>query len=219
MPLYIFYTMVQKSQKWPKTQIKRVPALKSGSHKKELFWNFVGLEPTVLNHRADESWTCQPDTPPDHLHEDGPVVYPANAFDSHLRGDSAPLVQVWQNLKKRLFGFAARNRLSLSLPLSCSSSSYFLSFSKQKKKNKKELNTQIVERGCKLVHKSYRDYWWELAESSLWLTAKHVSSLWYASLAYRDCTLASSVWSCQSVLFKRVEAVGNKKSTYGLSKL
>ena len=23
MPLYVFYTMVQKSQKWPKTQIKR----------------------------------------------------------------------------------------------------------------------------------------------------------------------------------------------------
>ena len=27
MPLYLFYTMVQKSQKWPKTQIKG-PALK-----------------------------------------------------------------------------------------------------------------------------------------------------------------------------------------------
>ena len=41
-------------------------------------------------------------------------------------------LQVRQNLKKRLFGLAARNRLSLSLPLSFSSSSYFLSFSKQK---------------------------------------------------------------------------------------
>ena len=40
--------------------------------------------------------------------------------------------QVQQNLKKRLFGLAACNRLSLSLPLSLSSSSYFLSFSKQK---------------------------------------------------------------------------------------
>ena len=31
MPLYLFYTMVQKSQKWPKTQIKGVgggPALR-----------------------------------------------------------------------------------------------------------------------------------------------------------------------------------------------
>ena len=42
------------------------------------------------------------------------------------------LVQVRQNLKKRLFGLAARNRLSLFLPLSFSSSSYFLSFLKQK---------------------------------------------------------------------------------------
>ena len=24
MPLYVFYTMVQKSQKWPKTQIKGI---------------------------------------------------------------------------------------------------------------------------------------------------------------------------------------------------
>ena len=28
MPLNVFYTMVQKSQKWPKTQIKGGPALK-----------------------------------------------------------------------------------------------------------------------------------------------------------------------------------------------
>ena len=28
MPLDLFYTMVQKSQKWPKTQIKGGPALK-----------------------------------------------------------------------------------------------------------------------------------------------------------------------------------------------
>ena len=35
---------------------------------------------------------------------DGPVVYPANAFDSRLRGDSMiryRLVQVRQNLKKK----------------------------------------------------------------------------------------------------------------------
>ena len=30
MPLNLFYTMVQKSQKWPKTQIKGGPALKAG---------------------------------------------------------------------------------------------------------------------------------------------------------------------------------------------
>ena len=29
MPLNLFYTMVQKSQKWPKTQIKGGPALRS----------------------------------------------------------------------------------------------------------------------------------------------------------------------------------------------
>ena len=31
MPLFVFYTMVQKSQKWPKTQIKGGPALISYS--------------------------------------------------------------------------------------------------------------------------------------------------------------------------------------------
>ena len=31
MPLYLFYAMVQKSQKWPKTQIKGGPALSSDS--------------------------------------------------------------------------------------------------------------------------------------------------------------------------------------------
>ena len=44
------------------------------------------------------------------------------------------LVQVRQNLKKRLFGLAACNRFCLSLPLSFSSSSNFLSFSIQKSK-------------------------------------------------------------------------------------
>ena len=29
MPLYLFYTVVQKSRKWPKTQIKGGPAVKS----------------------------------------------------------------------------------------------------------------------------------------------------------------------------------------------
>ena len=39
MPLNLFYTMVQKSQKWPKTQIKGGPALrpqtKSGRKQRE----------------------------------------------------------------------------------------------------------------------------------------------------------------------------------------
>ena len=33
MPLNLFYTMVQKSQKWPKTQIKGGSCLKTGSYK------------------------------------------------------------------------------------------------------------------------------------------------------------------------------------------
>ena len=41
-------------------------------------------------------------------------------------------ILIRQNLQKRLFGLAARNRLSLSLPLSFSPSSSFLSFSIQK---------------------------------------------------------------------------------------
>ena len=60
------------------------------------------------------------------------MVYPANAFDSRLRGDQVPLGSSPTKSQKRLFELAARNRLSLSLPLSFSSSSYFLSFSKQK---------------------------------------------------------------------------------------
>ena len=36
MSLYVFYTMVQKSQKWPKTQIKGGPALiKAGATQTE----------------------------------------------------------------------------------------------------------------------------------------------------------------------------------------
>ena len=37
--------------------------------RKIFFWDFVGLEPITSSS------------------EDGPVVYPANAFDSRLRGD------------------------------------------------------------------------------------------------------------------------------------
>ena len=40
MPLYLFYTMVQKSQKWPKTQIKGGggPALTSRSLRRWKSW-------------------------------------------------------------------------------------------------------------------------------------------------------------------------------------
>ena len=49
--------------------------------RKVFFWDFVGLEPSGPNYLADESQTCYPDTPPGH------PMYPANAFDSRLRGD------------------------------------------------------------------------------------------------------------------------------------
>ena len=62
--------------------------------------------------------------------EDGPVVYPANAFDSYLRGDKVPLGSSKTISQKRLFGLAARNCLAVPLPRSFSSSSYFFSFSK-----------------------------------------------------------------------------------------
>ena len=35
--------------------------------------------------RKNENQACL------HRHDDGPVVYPADAFDSRLRGDSVPL--------------------------------------------------------------------------------------------------------------------------------
>ena len=38
MSLYFFYTIVQKSQKWPKTQIKGGPALSSGYLSILSFW-------------------------------------------------------------------------------------------------------------------------------------------------------------------------------------
>ena len=37
--------------------------------------------------------------------EDGPVVYPANAFDSSLRGDYYRLVQVKKKKKKKIMSF------------------------------------------------------------------------------------------------------------------
>ena len=56
------------------------------------------------------------------------MVYPANAFDSGLRGDQVPLGSSPTKSQRGLFGLAARNRLSLSLPCSFFSSSHFLSF-------------------------------------------------------------------------------------------
>ena len=101
------------------------------SRLKIFFWDFVGLEPSgTWSPRWRESnalagYTTGPSI--------GPVVYPANAFDSRQRGDIRyRLVQVRQNLKTRLFGLAACNCLSLFLPLSFSPPSYFLSFSIQK---------------------------------------------------------------------------------------
>ena len=38
MCLYFFYNMVQKSQKWPKTQIKGGPALSSAGFESVKFW-------------------------------------------------------------------------------------------------------------------------------------------------------------------------------------
>ena len=73
------------------------------------------------------------------------MVYPANAFDSRLRGDQVPLGSgSTKSQKERLFGLAACNRLFIFLPLSFSSSSYLLSFSKQ---NFKKLNIILFLKG------------------------------------------------------------------------
>ena len=52
MPLYLFYTMVQKSQKWPKTQIKGGPALgvlskvrTSRTNERTFIWEGGGQDP------------------------------------------------------------------------------------------------------------------------------------------------------------------------------
>ena len=47
MPLNLYYTMVQKSQKWPKTQIKGGPALSLT----RVFWDLSWCETTCDNSR------------------------------------------------------------------------------------------------------------------------------------------------------------------------
>ena len=56
--------------------------------RKVFFWDFVGLEPsgTLSPRRRESNAFAGPSRS-----SDGPVVYPANAFDSRLRGDKAPL--------------------------------------------------------------------------------------------------------------------------------
>ena len=56
------------------------------------------------------------------------------------------LVQVRQNLKKRLFWLAARNRLSVSLPLKFSSSSYFLSIFHKAKPTPRQISLYACRR-------------------------------------------------------------------------
>ena len=54
MPLNLFYTMVQKSQKWPKTQIKGGPALKAGVTSGD--WGGIKLQQwkrTLARNRVD----------------------------------------------------------------------------------------------------------------------------------------------------------------------
>ena len=63
--------------------------------------------------------------------EDGPVMYPANAFVSRLRGGYVPLGSS-PTKSEKTFRVGGRNRPPLSLRLSFSPSSYFLSFSIQK---------------------------------------------------------------------------------------
>ena len=63
------------------------------------FWDFVGLEPSVWSPCRRQSnalaghttWLSGEGTSSAILFEDGQVVYTANAFDSRLWGDCAPL--------------------------------------------------------------------------------------------------------------------------------
>ena len=58
MPLNLFYTMVQKSQKWPKTQIKGGPALNDVSDRFG-FWSprsaKLGEEGSSIEERAAQA--------------------------------------------------------------------------------------------------------------------------------------------------------------------
>ena len=56
MPLNLFYTMVQKSQKWPKTQIKGGPAL-------NLFFSGGSVSPSRLAKESCRRWRNLVDPP------------------------------------------------------------------------------------------------------------------------------------------------------------
>ena len=58
MPLDFFYTMVQKSQKWPKTQIKGGPALKEWAVDQiwYLFQNHLAKHKSVRSAERTPSW-------------------------------------------------------------------------------------------------------------------------------------------------------------------
>ena len=105
------------------------------------------LKQAVPNHLADESQTRRQDTPPDHLNRlRGKMVrwcIRLTRLTLACEVIRYRLVQVRQNLEKRLVGLAARNRLSLSLPLSFSYLSYPLSFSKRK-----SIKFRLVEHTC-----------------------------------------------------------------------
>ena len=76
--------------------LQKKKRLKKNAKHSSFFEILSDWNQAVTNHLTDECQTRQPDTPPDHpqggpVHphndEDGSVVYPANAFDSRLRGD------------------------------------------------------------------------------------------------------------------------------------
>ena len=71
MPLYVFYIMMQKSQKWPKTQIKGGPALNfsytpidAHTHLPVLYFvNSTNLDLIQTAHTAPQSGTRSQLTP------------------------------------------------------------------------------------------------------------------------------------------------------------
>ena len=54
MPLYLFYTMMQKSQKWPKTQIKGGSCLNFWKANRGL--KIVEIDATCLGKDCKETW-------------------------------------------------------------------------------------------------------------------------------------------------------------------